>query len=247
VVFVSARDGRVRGERGAVATYAATGPREAEAPRHALGAALVVEDDPEVRDLLAELLRRAGLATVQAESGDEAIAKARSARPALVLLDVCLPGTNGYEVCRTLRDELGDDLPIIFISGERVDALDRAAGLMLGADDYIVKPFDPDELVARVLRLVQRSSRQARPADRHGLTPRERDVLRLLAVGARPAEIARQLVISRKTVSNHMQKLFVKLGVHSQAQAVSVAFREGLLDEVRDELPSLDAPLAVVQ
>src|SRR5947199_241905 len=81
-------------------------------------------------------------------------AAARTARPAVVLLDISLPDVSGFEVCRELRDEFGDDLPIIFVSGERVEAVDRAVGLLLGADDYVVKPFDLDELLARVRRSI---------------------------------------------------------------------------------------------
>jgi DNA-binding NarL/FixJ family response regulator len=194
------------------------------------GPVLIVDADDADRSLIAPRLSRAGMRTVEASSGEEALEAARRERPALVLLDVCLSDTNGYEICRTLRSEFGDDLPIIFTSGERVDPLDRTAGLMLGADDYIVKPFDPDELVARVRRFVVRTRRaHFQSSVRYDLTPRELEVLRLLAGGNRPADIARQLFISPKTVSNHMQRLFAKLGVHSQGQAVATAFQENLL------------------
>lgn len=195
------------------------------------GPVVIVDADDADRSLIALLLSRAGMRTVEASRGEEALEAARRERPALVLLDVCLSDTNGYEICRTLRSEFGDDLPIIFTSGERVDPLDRTAGLMLGADDYIVKPFYPDELVARVRRFVVRTRRvNFQSSDRYDLTPRELEVLRLLAGGNRPADIARQLFISPKTVSNHLQRLFAKLGVHSQAQAVATAFQENLLD-----------------
>ena len=103
---------------------------------------------------------------------------------------------------------------------------------MLGADDYIVKPYYPDELLARVRRFVTRARRlYFTPQARYELTPRELEVLRLLAHGSRPADIAGNLAIRPKTVSNHMQRLFAKLGVHSQAQAVAIAFQENLLEE----------------
>ena len=70
--------------------------------------------------------------------------------PLLVVLEVALSDLSGYEVCRQLRDEFGEELPIILVSGERVDPLDRAVGLLIGADDYLVKPLDADEFLARV-------------------------------------------------------------------------------------------------
>ena len=209
---------------------AETGNATREADRH--GPILVVDGDDADRSLVATLLDRAGMRTVEVSRGEQALEAARRERPALVLLDVCLADTNGYEICRTLRETFGDDLPIIFTSGERVDPLDRTVGLMLGADDYIVKPYYPDELLARVRRFVTRASRlYFTPQSRYELTPRELEVLRLLAHGSRPADIAANLAIRPKTVSNHMQRLFAKLGVHSQAQAVAIAFQENLLEE----------------
>ena len=125
------------------------------------GSILIVDDDAAFRALVGVLLSRAGFATtVEAVTGEEALAAVRAERPALVLLDVFLPGINGYEVCRTLRDEFGDDLPIIFVSGERVEPSDRAVGLLVGGDDYLVKPVDPDEFLARVRRAIDRSRRE---------------------------------------------------------------------------------------
>ena len=198
------------------------------------GAVLIVDDDPEIRSVLVKLLARIGLDTTEAAGADEALAAARHDRPALVLLDLRLPDMSGYELCRELRQELGDDLPIIMLSGSKTDALDRSAGLLLGADDFIVKPFDPDELRARVRRLLARvGPGPSAPAPRaHTLTKRELEILRLLASGKTSAEIAFVLVLSPKTVSTHVQHVFAKLGVHSQAQAVAVAYRDGLIADV---------------
>src|SRR5947207_4719821 len=139
-----------------VATCAKTRSDKSDDRRRGVAAAgeivLVVDDDPSFRTLVRTLLERAGMRVVEAVDGDEALAALEPTAPHLVLLDVMLPRTSGYEVFRELRDRCGETLPIIFISGERVDAHDRVAGLLLGADDYIVKPFDPDELIARVRR-----------------------------------------------------------------------------------------------
>src|SRR5207247_1658577 len=133
------------------------------------------------------------MTSVQASDGDTALELARSKRPALVVLDVRLPGVSGYEICRGLREEFGDELPILFVSGDRTESLDRAVGLLLGGDDYVVKPFDPDELLARIRRLITRAHPVAPPPEAprvQTLTRRELDVLRQLAEGKRAAEIA---------------------------------------------------------
>jgi DNA-binding response OmpR family regulator len=103
-----------------------------------------------MRNLLSSLLDQAGFPTRQVASGEEALTAVRRGRPLLVILDIRLPGVSGYEVHHEFRNRFGAELPIIFISGERVESLDRTGGLLLGADDYVVKPFAPDELVARV-------------------------------------------------------------------------------------------------
>jgi DNA-binding NarL/FixJ family response regulator len=142
---------------------------------------------------------------------------------------------SGYEVCRELRDTFGDDLAIIFLSGDRTEPHDRVAGLLLGADDYIVKPFDEGELLARIRSSLRRSA----PSNDGGadsaatdasLTSREREVLSLLARGLSQADIAGTLVISPKTVGTHIQRVLAKLGVHSRAQAVALAHTQGLAD-----------------
>lgn len=192
---------------------------------------LVVDDDPDVRGLVSRLLRTTGHPIVTAATGEQARAHVEADRPALVVLDVNLPDTSGYELCRELRDAFGETLPIIFLSGVRTESYDRVSGLLVGADDYIVKPFAPDELVARVRRLLSRSGAVDPLPPGRGLTPREVEVLDLLAAGHSQREIAEQLVISEKTVATHIQNILPKLGVHSRAQAVAVALRDGLSRE----------------
>ncbi len=201
---------------------------------------LVVDDDDACRALIGVLLERIGCPVIEAATGQAAIAKAKQTRPALVLLDVALPGITGYEVCHELRETYGHTLPVIFISGSRMESQDRVAGLLIGADDYIVKPFDGDELVARVRRQLVRTSADGRYVERRrqrtsslsSLTAREREVLLLLAQGQPQGEIARELVISPKTVATHIQRVLSKLGVHSRAQAVALAHRERLTADV---------------
>lgn len=196
------------------------------------GPILIVDDDPAFRALVSHLLDRAGLAVVEAAGGEEGLAAATRSRPEAVLLDVALPDIGGFELCRELRDRLGDELPVIFVSGTRVEPHDRAAGLLLGGDDYLVKPVDPDELLARLRRALSRSrtgKEESRAEPGNGLTGRELEVLRLLAQGLDGRAIAHKLVISPKTVSSHLQRVMTKLGVHSRAQAVARAYEGRLI------------------
>jgi DNA-binding NarL/FixJ family response regulator len=189
---------------------------------------LVVDDDEAQRELISTVLGRAGFSTVDAANGEQAMAAARRHQPRLVVLDVRLPDVSGYEICHRLRDEFGNTVSIVFLSGERTEGLDRAAGLLVGADDYLVKPFSPDELLARVrIRLPAAPEEAPLPSD---LTRRELEVLGLLAEGQSQKEIAGSLVISSKTVAAHIQHILGKLGVHSRAQAVAQAYRRGLLN-----------------
>jgi DNA-binding NarL/FixJ family response regulator len=200
------------------------------------GPILVVDDDDRFRSFVATTLSGAGFAAREAADGEGALALARRDRPALVLLDVCLPGLNGFELCRQLRDQFSDELPIILVSGARTESLDRSAGLLIGSDDYLIKPVDPNELLARTRRLLTRSrTAQADPAasPEHGLTGRELAVLQRLAGGLTEVEIAAELVISPHTVASHAQHILAKLGVHSRAQAVAFAYEHGLLKPSR--------------
>jgi DNA-binding NarL/FixJ family response regulator len=192
------------------------------------GPVLVADGDDACRALVTALLARIGYSTIEATDGYEALALTHSERPSLVLLDVELSGITGYETCRELRDRFGTGLPIVFLSGTRIEPLDRIAGLLIGADDYVVKPFEPDELLARVRALLRRryDTNAAEPNNGpavNGLTPRERQVLDLLAAGHSQDQIAGELFITRKTVATHIQRVLAKLGVHSRAQAVALA------------------------
>jgi DNA-binding NarL/FixJ family response regulator len=193
------------------------------------GRILVVDADDGFRVLVSSALDRVGYEISEAATGEEALAAVHDERPALVLLDVCLPGLTGYEVCRELRDEFGDELPIVFVSGERTERYDRVGGLLMGADDYLTKPIDQSELLARVRRLLARSASMT-PDSASKLTRRELQVLLLLADGFEAEEIAERLFISPKTVATHIQRVLTKLGVHSRAQAVALAHRHHLAD-----------------
>lgn len=116
---------------------------------------LIVDDDPHIRQVLAFAFAKAGLEVSEAEDGEVALASATQQRPDLVVLDINMPRMDGLEVCRRLRAE--GDLPILFLSS-RDEEIDRVLGIELGADDYVVKPFSPREVVARANAILRRSA-----------------------------------------------------------------------------------------
>jgi DNA-binding response OmpR family regulator len=125
---------------------------------------LVAEDDRDIADLIAHYVERSGWTAHTTGSGDDALARARKQLFDLVILDVMLPGMSGLEVCRALRaDAATKEIPIIMVTA-RAEETDRIIGLDIGADDYIPKPFSPNELVARIRALMRRSKR-GEPSD----------------------------------------------------------------------------------
>lgn len=117
---------------------------------------LVVEDDPRIADVLEYALRAEGYTVEKAQRGREAIENAQRSAPALIVLDVGLPDIDGFEVCRSIRTF--SDVPVIFLTS-RSDEIDRVVGLEIGGDDYVVKPFSPRELLARIKAVRRRQDR----------------------------------------------------------------------------------------
>jgi len=115
---------------------------------------LLVDDEPKIVQGLKPYFRQAGFEVLSAYSGPEALRVARREQPDLIVLDLMLPGMDGLDVCRTLRQE-GNFIPIIMLTA-RVEEADKLVGLELGADDYVAKPFSPRELVARVRAVLRR-------------------------------------------------------------------------------------------
>jgi two-component system alkaline phosphatase synthesis response regulator PhoP len=154
---------------------------------------LVVDDEPSIVQLSRLYLERDGYRVVAAGDGRQALETIRRERPALVLLDIMLPEIDGLEVCRTLRSEK-NQVPVIMVSARDED-IDKILGLELGADDYLTKPFNPRELVARVKALLRRSTikaGEAAPAVLHlgdlTVDPARREV----TVGSRSIELRTQ-------------------------------------------------------
>ncbi|MBU0492811.1 MAG: response regulator transcription factor [Chloroflexi bacterium] len=115
---------------------------------------LVVDDEPKIASVVCDYLKRDGFQVLEARDGLAALAAARQHAPDLIVLDLMLPGMSGLEVCRTLRRE--SNVPIIMLTA-RAEETDKLVGLGLGADDYVVKPFSPRELVARVHAVLRRA------------------------------------------------------------------------------------------
>jgi DNA-binding NarL/FixJ family response regulator len=191
-------------------------------------AVLIADPDVEARERLARVLRAAGFRVVEAGDGSEALVKARACWPVAAILEIPLGTISGYEVCRTLKAELGPELAVIFLSGARTESFDRVAGLLIGADDYVTKPSADGEVLARV-RIVTDRMRPAAAIAHGRLTRREHEVLTLLGEGLRWGDIAERLFISPKTVATHVENIRRKLGVSSRAEAIAVAYRDHLL------------------
>jgi DNA-binding response OmpR family regulator len=127
---------------------------------------LVVEDDPDIAELVARYLDKAGYVTTRTGSGRDALDTVRAKAPDLIVLDVMLPHIDGLEVCRLLRaNESTAAIPIIMLTA-RAEESERIVGLEIGADDYLAKPFSPNELVARVRALLRRAQRHTVPSGR---------------------------------------------------------------------------------
>ncbi|MBC7996108.1 MAG: two-component system response regulator CreB [Rhizobacter sp.] len=121
---------------------------------------LIVEDEPGIADTLQYALRTEGFDPAWVATGEEALSQVKAQPPALVILDVGLPDTSGFEVFKRLREF--SDVPVVFLTA-RSDEIDRVVGLELGADDYVAKPFSPRELVARVRSILRRSAKPPAP------------------------------------------------------------------------------------
>ena len=203
---------------------------------------LVVDDEPDVVELIEFNLKAAGFAVITADDGAEALRQARAQTPDLVVLDVMLPGMDGLEVCKQLRRENATArVPILMLTAKAAE-IDRVLGLELGADDYVTKPFSPRELVLRVKSLLRRDRAAERPADHISIGTLKVDVARrVVTVKGKPLELTAtefklltvlaqrrgrvqtrdmllrdvweyDTAIDTRTVDTHMRRLREKLG-----------------------------------
>jgi DNA-binding NarL/FixJ family response regulator len=203
---------------------------EAERGRVSRVCVVVGDADANARAQTSRLLQGVGLDVYEAETGAEALELTRSVRPAAVLLDVALPDISGYQVCHMLRKEYGPELAILLLSTDRTEPHDKAAGVLLGANDCLAKPVALSDLLAR---MESHAQPVAPPGNGHTvaatLTPCELRVLRRLAEGVHTKTIAGELSITPKTVAMHIHNAMKKLDVHTRAQAVALAYQLGLV------------------
>ena len=220
----------------------------AEPPTH--GRVLIVDDDPALAEMLSIVLSGEGLDARVCTRGDEAMAQVRSYQPDVVLLDIMLPGKDGIEVCREMRAESG--VPIVMLTA-RSDTVDVVVGLESGADDYVVKPFKPKELVARLRARMRRTDpvgaeplrladleidvaghRVLRGEAELGLTPLEFDLLTCLARKPRQVFTREQLLeqvwgyrhaADTRLVNVHVQRLRSKIEHDPENPSIVVTVR----------------------
>jgi two-component system response regulator ResD len=153
---------------------------------------LVVDDEPTIAEVVARYLERAGYATRTAKDGPSAVAAALAKRPDLIVLDIMLPGFDGLEVMRRTQAGLDPTVPVILLTAKGEES-DRLVGLRLGADDYVVKPFSPAELVARVDAVLRRSRPAEDAAERLRFGELQIDpAARIVRVGGREPELTQR-------------------------------------------------------
>jgi DNA-binding response OmpR family regulator len=189
---------------------------------------LVVEDEPGIARLVQDYLERAGFAVARASTAAEALAFARANAPALVVLDLGLPDLDGLDVTRELR-RLGDT-PIVMLTA-RGDESDRIVGLELGADDYVVKPFSPKELVARIRAVLRRGDSKAP----RGETVRALDVVvdvprRRVTVGDRQVELTTTEFALLQTLMREPGRVFTRGQLLDAVHGVSFESYERAVD-----------------
>jgi two-component system, OmpR family, response regulator ResD len=156
------------------------------------GSILVVDDEPTIAEVVARYLERAGYETRTARDGPSAVAAALAKRPDLIVLDIMLPGFDGLEVMRRTHEGLDGTVPVILLTAKGEES-DRVVGLKRGADDYVVKPFSPTELVARVDAVLRRSRSTEDVAERLQFGDLEIDpAARAVRVGGREVELTQR-------------------------------------------------------
>ena len=191
---------------------------------------LVVDDDPHIRQLLIFALNKAGLDTLEAEDGEAALVTVAEHEPDLVVLDINMPRMDGLEVCRRLR--ASGDTPVLFLSS-RDDEIDRVVGIELGADDYVVKPFSPREVVARVQAVLRRTG--ARPpavtsaAIRHGALTLDLDGWRAQWAGEAVTLTLTEFSILR-TLAAHPAKVFSRDAIIDRLHGPGFAITDRTID-----------------
>ena len=189
---------------------------------------LVVEDEIEIARVVRDYLANAGFEVIVVGDGDSAVASVRSTRPDLLVLDLGLPGRDGLDVAREVRR--WSDTPIVILTA-RGDEADRIVGLELGADDYVVKPFSPKELVARVRAVLRRSRTSARPEEVIRAGEVEIDTAKMhVAVSGRPVELTPTEFQLLATLARQPGRVFTRSQLLDAVHGVAIESYERAID-----------------
>jgi DNA-binding NarL/FixJ family response regulator len=191
---------------------------------------LLIEDDRETLDLLVETLEEAGFTVDTASDGEAGLAAIQRLKPDLVLCDISMPGTSGFDVLERLTATYPRhaDIPLVFLTA-LADRESVLRGRQLGADDYVTKPVDFEILIEVIKARLHSGVARARNATTTLLTVRETEVLSWVARGKASGDIAVLMGISERTVNYHVENAMRKLDVSTRAQAVMRATRDGII------------------
>ena len=188
---------------------------------------LVVDDEPTIRDVVVQYLKREGYATLEADDGNAARELLEREWPSLVVLDLMLPGTDGLALCRWIRDR--SQLPVIMLTARGEEA-DRIVGLELGADDYVTKPFSPRELVARVRTVLRRGTVPDRPDERLRLGDLEIDAAaREVRKRGKPLKLTAREFDLLLFLARHPRRVFSRDQLMSRVWGYEPAFDSGTI------------------
>jgi DNA-binding NarL/FixJ family response regulator len=198
---------------------------------------LVVEDEPQIRENIATILRMEGYEVVEARHGRDGVQAARKHQPDLIFCDISMPELDGHGVLAELRSDTGTSrIPFVFLTAHG-DKPDVRKGMNLGADDYLVKPVDVDDLLGAIKARLQRKE-QLTPTKGPvpepsptlllplGLTEREAEVLFWVSQGKTNGEICVLLDVQLTTVKKHLEKIFQKLSVENRTTAAAIALEK---------------------
>jgi DNA-binding NarL/FixJ family response regulator len=203
---------------------------------------LLIDDDPNLILLVKDYLEFRGYEVVTAENGREALELLETQVPDMIVCDVMMPEMDGYSLVSTIRsDPKTSWIPVLFLSAKG-QSQDRVKGLNVGADVYMVKPFEPEELVAQVESSLKQASRLIQHKDGKGndggpkiqvpfdveLTPTELRVVQFVARGMANREIAEELNVSQRTIESHVSNMLGKTGLHNRTELARWAIENGM-------------------
>ncbi len=203
---------------------------------------LLIDDDPNLILLVKDYLEFRGYEVVTAENGREALEVLDQQTPDMIICDVMMPEMDGYSLVSAIRsDPKTSWIPVLFLSAKG-QSQDRVKGLNIGADVYMVKPFEPEELVAQVESSLKQASRLIQHKDSKGgdssprikvpfdveLTPTELRVVQFVARGMANREIAEELNVSQRTIESHVSNMLGKTGLHNRTELARWAIENGM-------------------